>query len=189
MGSFMKETNFALSISDIVRKMNEDKGKMGPWAQLSIPPASLSSFRWDSNLEMLFERLLQFALRRNWPGRPVRVAFCKRTKLLDVENHFAFSPLFWIHARIKANGIDGFETGIKETLQDLGYRCGEWIACNNSDSELGAFYSGKDNEPMLIVWIQNRKSCSKCDFLIPVTERNVQTPCGNNSLHSRTPMN
>jgi hypothetical protein len=186
MGDFMKGINFAISIGDIVRKLNEDRGKMGSWAQLSIPPESLPSLRRDPGLETLFQRLLQFALLKNKSGRPVQVVFCRRTKMLDMENQFALSPLFWIHARIKAPVVEGFDTGIKGILRDLGYRCNKWIAGNDSDSGLGAFGSGKDREVRLIAWIQNGKSYGKCDFLIPVKGHNALQSCGNYPLHSRT---
>jgi hypothetical protein len=170
MSDFMKEINFAASISDFVRKINGEQGKTQPWVQLSILPEPLSALGWDPRLVTLFQSLLRFALRKNQPGKPIRVAFCKRTRMSDMESHFVPSPSFWIHARIKANGIEGFETGFKKTLQGLGYHCNGWVATNNSDAGLGAFCSGKDHETRLIAWIQNRKSCSKCDILIPIIE-------------------
>ena len=185
----MKEINFAVSMTEIARKINEEQGKTGPRVQLSILPEALSSLRGNSSLETLFRRLMRFTLLKNAPGRPVRVAFCKRKTMLDMESQFALSPLFWVHARIKASGIEGFETGIKETLQDLGYHRDERIAGNISDTGLDAFYSGQDHETRLIVWIQNNKSCNKCDFLIPVTERNALQPCGIDSLNSQTSLN
>jgi len=88
--------------------------------------------------------------------------------MLDMEQFFALSPQFWIHLRIESKDTVGFEDEATKALYDLGYRCGEWVGIENSDSQLGAFHFKMEPKPKIIAWFQNRKKSRKYEFLIPV---------------------
>jgi hypothetical protein len=53
-------------------------------------------------------------------------------------------------------------------FQHLGYRCDEWVGMKESESQLGAFCFGAQDEVALVLFVQNHGTRRNCDLLVPV---------------------
>ena len=85
-------------------------------------------------------------------------------------NITATSPSYWFRLSVQSQAATGFEKGAREILEDLGYRCSEWVGIDDSDFQLGAFHYGKQDTLALVLFIKNSSARRVCDFLIPVNE-------------------
>ncbi len=159
----MREIDLTMLMWEIVLKRNRIK--------LSLPPA-LSRFLWhDGSIEEVIERFIHHASSINHPARPLRIAVRQRAKLQDLEKFFGIYPTHWIQLRIEGQGSAGYEEGARKILEDLGYRCEEWVGVEDSGQQLAAFCLEMQREPKLVFWADNHKCSHKCDLLIPVTQR------------------
>ena len=118
-----------------------------PAVYLSMPSA-LSEFCWrGGSLEALARKFVQYVVSISHPSSSVRVAVREKKTLSDLEQFFAVSPSYWVQLSIECQSAQGFEAGIRQMLERLGYRCPEWVGVEGSESQLGAFYIGMDEAP------------------------------------------
>jgi hypothetical protein len=166
----VKEMNPERIATEVIPRISEKHSEGGSSVYLSIP-SILSEFNWHGgNLEILMEKFLDHVLEICHPARSVRVAVHEKRRMSDVEQFFSISPLYWLQVSVEGQSTSGFEDGAKRILEDLGYRCPEWVGMEGSESQLGAFYFGDQEMPALILFIQNHGARRNCDFLIPVIE-------------------
>jgi hypothetical protein len=162
--------DLANTVSKIVLRLNNERPKFKPHIQLSVP-FTLCELPSNANkLEMLFEKLLAHALAISHPSRRIRVAVYEKRKMSDLEKFFSISPRYWFHFRVEIQAEEGLENGAKAILEDLGYRCSEWVGVEDSESQLGAFHIGVQDTVALVLYIRNHRSRRNCDFLVPVIE-------------------
>jgi len=154
---------------DLTHLMQGLVAGIGSPVHLSLPP-NLSRFPWqDRSLEALIERFLHRASSISQPARPVRIAVRRKAKMPDLEKFFGIPSSYWIQLRIQWRGSAGFDGGARRILEDLGYRCEEWVGVEDSGQQLAAFCLGTGKEPKLVFWTDSRRESHKCDLLIPVS--------------------
>jgi hypothetical protein len=157
----------AIIIKGIILKLNSKRSRAKASIQLSIPPA-LSEFQWDDcNFRNLIEKLINHVLTVSHPAGCVRIAVHEMKRKADLEEFFSIYPEYWLNLSFKSQAKTGFESGAKAILEDLGYRCSEWVGVEDSESQLGAFCFGTQDKPALVLFFQNRGARRNCDFLIP----------------------
>jgi hypothetical protein len=156
--------------TEIIPKLREKRGRECPPIHLSVSPALPDIPSDGSSIESLIERFLSHVVEISHPARSIQVAVHEKKRASDLEKFYAISPLHWFHLSVKSQSTSGFERGVKEILEDLGYHCPEWVGVEGSESQLGAFHFGAKTSPSLILFIQNHGSQRGCDFLIPVVE-------------------
>jgi hypothetical protein len=153
---------------DLTNLMQDVVAGIGSPVHLSLPP-NLSRFLWhDRSLETLIERFIHWASTISHAAGPVRIAVRQKAKMQDLEKFFGIPSCHWIQLRIQWRGLAGFDGDARRILEDLGYRCEEWVGVEDSPQQLGAFYLGTDKEPKLVFWTDSRRDSHKCDLLIPV---------------------
>lgn len=162
--------NLATSIRKIVLGLNNKRAGLKPPVHLSIPRA-VSKLSWSGdNLEKLIKRFLDHVLMVSYPESNVRILVHEKQNMSDLEKFFSTSPSYWLLLSVQSQAKTGFEKGAREILEDLGYRCSEWVGIENSDSQLGAFHHGQQDTLALVLFIQNHRTHRVCDFFIPVIE-------------------
>jgi len=162
--------NPAVIIKEVVVKTSRKRSRFKRSLQLTIPTI-LSDFQWpEANFEKLIERFIGYVSDISHPGRRVQIAVSEMKKKTDLEEFFSISPAYWLHLSVRGQSETGFECGAKKILEDLGYRCSEWIGVEDSDSQLGAFHLQTQDRPALVLFVQNRGARRNCDLLIPITQ-------------------
>jgi hypothetical protein len=156
--------------TEIVPRLREKRGRDCPPIHVSISPFLPDIPSDGGSIESLIVRFLSYVAEISHPSRSVRVAVHVKKRASDLEQFYGISPLKWFHLSVKSQSTSGFEQGVKEILEDLGYRCPEWIGVEGSESQLGAFHFGAKTSPSLILFVQNQGSQRSCDFLIPVVK-------------------
>jgi hypothetical protein len=165
----MKTLDLTALLAKTVLRLNRMGARVGSSIQLSLS-RNLSRFAWyDRSLERLIEKLIHYASVINHPGRPVRIAVCRKARLLDLEKFFDIHPIHWVQLHIDLEA-PGFERGARQIFEDHGYRCEEWVGVEDSPQQLGAFCIGAEQTPRLVFWAENRRFRHRCDLLIPVAE-------------------
>jgi hypothetical protein len=161
--------NPTIIIKGIILKLNSKRNRAKASIQLSIPPA-LYEFQWDDcNFRNLIEKFLNHLLTVSHPAGCVRIAVHEMKRKADLEEFFSIYPEYWLNLSFESQAKTRFESGAKAILEDLGYRCSEWVRVEDSESQLGAFCFGTEDKPALILFVQNHRARRNCDFLIPVT--------------------
>jgi hypothetical protein len=156
-------------IKSIILKLNKIKSRSKSALYLSIS-SDLSDLQWDDgNFKNLIETFLKYLLKISHPSRHVLIAVHEIKQKRDLEDFFSVHPKCWLNLRFECQAENGFESGAKTILGNLGFRCSEWIGVEDSSSQLGAFQFGTQDKPALILFVQNRGARRNCDFLIPVT--------------------
>jgi hypothetical protein len=160
-------------LRSIVLRLNKKRKNFGPLIQLSISPLP-SGLSWHGNkLEALAEQFLICTLAFSSPARCIRVAVRLKRHMVDLEEFFSVSPDHWLHLSAKGALETGFEDSVREVLNNLGFRCSEWIGVEDSEAKLGAFHYEAFKDLALILYVQDQGSRWQCDFLIPVSEAAV----------------
>ena len=155
---------------EIVPRLNAKYGGRKPSVFLTIP-CILSEFHWPGgSLETLIEKLLDHLLKISVAARHVRIAVSEKRRMSDLEQFFRIFPRYWFRLSVECQAVSAIEDGAKTILENQGYHCPEWIGIEGSESQLGAFYSGTQQTPAIILYIQNHGARRKCELLIPVTE-------------------
>jgi len=156
--------------TEIVPEISGKSIKGGSPVYLSIPSV-LSEFSWrEGDFESLIKKFLDHVLEISHPGRSIRVSIHEKRRMADLEKFFSVFPNYWFLLSVESHSIKGFENGARQILENLGYRCLEWIGVEGSESQLGAFHFETQKIPALILFVQNHGSQRTCDFLIPVLE-------------------
>jgi hypothetical protein len=162
--------NPAETIRGVILKLHRKHSKLKPSLHLSMPPV-LSEFRWnDKNFEKLIEKFICHVMTISRSAKSVQIVVHEVRKKADLENFFSIFPSYWLHLGFESQAETGFESGAKRILEDLGFRCSEWVGVEESDSQLGAFHLGAQDSPALILFMQNHGARRNCDFLIPVVD-------------------
>jgi hypothetical protein len=162
--------NPAVTIKDIIIRLSRKRAKLKSLLHLSVSPA-LSEFRWDGkNYEKLVEKFSDYVLKSSHPAQGVQIAVHVMKKKVDLENFFSISPTYWLHFGFESHAAIGFEDGAKKILKDLGFSCSEWVGVEASESQLAAFRFGEQDNPALILYLQNHGARRNCSFLIPVVD-------------------
>lgn len=170
MQEALKKMNPERIATDIILKISGKSAEAGSPVYLSVPSV-LSELSWsESGFESLMEKFLGHVLKICHPGRSIRVSIREKKRMSDLEKFFSLYPNYWLHLSIEGQSTKGFENGARQVLENLGYRCPEWVGLEGSEAQLGAFHSGTQVTPALILYVQNHGSRRTCDFLIPVLE-------------------
>jgi hypothetical protein len=162
----MKEIQFTELLPEIVTEINKETS-LGSHIPLFIRN-DLPTFLWpDNSLHVLISAFIDQAASLSDPGKPVRIAVCKRNKLADIEALLEISPSYWIQLRIDVPSFCLLEWRVQESLKDSGFRYeGEWTT-EDEGSRLLTYSYG--NQPVLF-WIQKRRATHSYSFLMPVHE-------------------
>ena len=165
----MKEMNLTALMQGIVLRCNTSLAKTGPFIQLSLP-SNLLNFLWhDRSLEKLLKRLVCQASLAADPGAPVRIAVRQKAKMRGLEKSFPICPSHWIQLKITWRGPAELDDRARETLEDSGFRCDEWIGAKESWPHLGFF--SYETKPLmkLACCLQRLRGLQTFELLIPVT--------------------
>ncbi len=169
-GTPMRQINLATVVRDVVRRCNKLLLRTGTSILLS-PPSCAPRLSWyDESLETLLERLALRASSNVDQGSHVRITVSQRRNMRGLEGFFDIRPSHWILLKIARKGRAGFETEARNILEDLGYRCDEWIGTEGSWPQMGAFSSGKMQAQRLMLWAQWYKNTQKYELIIPVVK-------------------
>jgi hypothetical protein len=165
-----KEMDREIFEGEIIPRLNAKFSGMRPAVFLSKPHI-LSEFYWPGgNLEALIGKLLDHLLKISDAARHVRIAVSEKRRMSDLEQFFCIFPRYWFRLSVECQAASSIEDGAKTILENQGYHCPEWIGVEGSESQLGAFYSGTQETPAIILFIQNQGARRKCELLIPVME-------------------
>jgi hypothetical protein len=166
----MNEMDLATNVKEIILRLNKRRTDSKPFIQLTVPPV-LSKFHWQNyNLEKLIEKFLDHISATSHPTRRVRVAVHEKKRMVDLEKFFSIYPAYWFHLSIESQSAIRLEDGTRKILEDLGYRCSEWMGVENSESQLGAFHREAQDKLAVVLYIQSHGVRRHFDFLIPVSE-------------------
>ncbi len=160
--------NLTVLMQGIVLRCNKSLAKAGSGIQLSLP-FNLSNFFWhDRSLGQLLERIVCQASRNVDSGTPIRIAVRQKAKMSGLAKFFQIYPSHWIQLKITRRGPLGLEAGVREMLEDSGFRCDEWIGAEESWPQLGFFSYGTKHLLKVACYLQRRRSTQTCELLIPV---------------------
>lgn len=158
-------------IEGVIVKFNQNRSGAKPAILASIPP-DLPHIVWqDGDLESFIRSFLYNALLMNNPATAVRIVVHERRRLEDLEAFVGVSPLYWIQLRIQRQGPGLFDLLVKETLEEFGYRCAEWVGIEGSQAQLGIFSHQENDKARMVFCMDVARDTWKCDFLIPVSDR------------------
>jgi hypothetical protein len=169
----MKEINLRELIEDVISKFSQNRTGLKPLVFATIPPDLPQVYWEDERLERFVKYFLYHALLTHNPERPLHIIVHERTKLADLEGFVGVSPLYWIQLRIQGYGSSMIESMVKEIFNDYGYRCEEWIGLEGSDAQLAIFSPSQKGHPKMVFCSDASRAMQRCDFLIPVSERQL----------------
>ena len=167
----MEKIDLGEFIEEVMFKFNQNRIGAKPTVLAKIPPDLPHIFWHDDGLEKFIKAFLYDALLMNNPEMPVRIIVHERTRLTDLEGFVGVSSLYWIQLRIEGHGPGMIQNHVEERLNELGYRCEEWVGVEGSHAQLAIFTPLEKNGPKMVFCIDVVRTMWKCDFLIPISEK------------------
>ena len=172
----MEKVDVGTIVQQAISKFNQNRTGQKPPVFVMIS-GSVPHVPWHDRSLREFTRLFVYeSLLTNDPDTTVEIAVRRKAELKDLNQFVGIHPNYWIQLRVSGRGLKIVESSVEDLLNDLGYRCEEWIGVKDSGARLGIFGTPHKSETKLVFCLEFNRQVLKCDLLLPIYDT-FSIPC------------